>query len=74
MKPRKHDYYQVTLPGDYRETEASLRQAAIDTVKARVRLVITLCEWTAWPIKGQFGDDAVTYRVRRERNKGSIYV
>jgi len=71
---KKHDYYTVKLPGDYRLTLEGLLAVAIAEVQYRVRLPISLCEWRAWVVEGYLGDPEIVIRVRRTRNKESIYV
>ena len=73
MKPYKYDYYLVAIPGDIRTNYAGLKEVAIATAKLRVR-VITLATWDARLVSGALGGDEVIYKVRRKRNKESIYV
>jgi hypothetical protein len=64
-----YDYYLVDLPGDLDITYRQMSDHAIYEARERTRLYCTPAVWSAVRIRGQFGDNTITFKVCRKRNK-----
>jgi hypothetical protein len=67
-----YNYYTVHVPGDLYDPDTELKdlaERAIEEAKERAKLVCWPCIWWTKHVRGQPGDEVVTFVVVRRRNK-----
>lgn len=69
MKNFIHDYYEVSLPGDWADTLDQLASHAIDEARERTRIYATPATWRAFHVRGEIGDSEVVFKVCRIRRR-----
>lgn len=65
----RYDYYTISLPGDLFLEIEHFKNYAVNQAMEQTKLYCVPAEWSAKLVKGEVGDNEITFKVCRKRNK-----